>query len=325
VFFVNVTGQFFGPARFATVADVVPTEADRAKAAGLGQLIQAAAVILGPPIAAPLLFTVGLQWALLLNALSYVFSYFAVRSVALPDTSGGPRTAESNLRREFVEGLRVFRRVRVLAVLLFLIMISGLSTGAINTLDVFFVTENLHAKPSLYGLMGAVFGAGYIVGAVLSGRAARKLGAGPLTAWSFLAAGLVFVLYARQTMFVPALAFYFAIGVPVALLNAGINPMLMAAIPGEFTGRVIAIIDPAMQLATVISTTVSAWLASTVLLGFHGDVGGLHIGRIDTIFAGSALLLVVAGGYAFITLPKRNAVGSEATEPGEGEAVAVAH
>lgn len=44
-------------------------------AAGQGQATTGAAAILGPPLAAPLLFAVGIQWAMLINAASYVSSY----------------------------------------------------------------------------------------------------------------------------------------------------------------------------------------------------------------------------------------------------------
>jgi MFS family permease len=84
VFVLNAVGQFFGPARFATIGEVVHGETDRTRAAGIGQATTAIAAIVGPPLAAPLLFTVGLQWALLLNAVSYLFSYAAIRSLTPP-------------------------------------------------------------------------------------------------------------------------------------------------------------------------------------------------------------------------------------------------
>ncbi len=79
VFVLNAAGQFFSPARFATTGDVVHGEEDRARAAGLAEATTSAAWMIGPPIAAPLLFTVGLRWALTVNAASYVVSYLAIR------------------------------------------------------------------------------------------------------------------------------------------------------------------------------------------------------------------------------------------------------
>jgi MFS family permease len=315
VFLVNVCGQFFGPARFATVTDVVTTEADRARAAGLGQSVQATAAMLGPPIAAPLLFTVGLQWALLLNALSYVFSYFAIRSVRLPDTSGGPRGADSNFRREFVEGLKMFGRVPILAKLLGLIMIAALGTGSINTLDVFFVTDNLRTNPNLYGFAAMAFGAGYILGAVSAGRIARWISAKQIVSWGLILTAVLFALYARQTSFAAALACTVALGIPVALLNVGVSPLLMAAIPKEYVGRVMAVINPGQEVASIMSTVIGAWLASTVLVGYHAEIGSLHIGRIDTIFTGAGVLLLLAGIYGLFALPKPQPKPSPSPSP----------
>jgi MFS family permease len=86
VFALNVAGQFFGPARFATIGDVVSGDADRARAAGITQATTSVAAIVGPPLAAPLLFATGVQWAMVVNALSYVASYFAIRAVRVTDS-----------------------------------------------------------------------------------------------------------------------------------------------------------------------------------------------------------------------------------------------
>ena len=83
VFVLNASGQFFNPARFATIGDVVHGDEDRVRAAGLAEATTSAAGIIGPPIAALLLLTVGFQWALALNAISYVVSYLAIRFLRL--------------------------------------------------------------------------------------------------------------------------------------------------------------------------------------------------------------------------------------------------
>ncbi len=176
VFVLTSAGQFFNPARFATIADVVTGDADRARAAGIGQVTSATVAIIGPPLAAPLLFTVGPQWALLFNAASYVVSFFAIRSVRAgretgadnsPARAAGPR---AGLRREFADGLRFFARHEFLVALLVIGVISQCSTGALNALNVFFVTRNLHAPGSMYGYLGMAAGAGSISGALFAGR-----------------------------------------------------------------------------------------------------------------------------------------------------------
>ena len=311
---VNAAGQFFNPARFATIGEIVPDEADRTRAFGLGQAATATAAIIGPPLAAPLLFTFGIQWALLLNALSYAVSFLAVRSVNFPASDPAPcgPVAKPAWRTEFVAGLKMFAHNRFLVALLCVAVISSLGTGALNALDIFFLTDNLHIAPRLLGVMTMAYGLGSVVGALLAGRIAKLLSARSLTWLGLLAGGGVFSLYARQTSFVPALVLIFVVGVPIAALNAGLSPQLLAATPKAFMGRTVAVLNPVNMAASMVSVVVAGWLASTVLRDFHANAAGLHIGRIDTIFTASAILIVCAGIYAFFALPQAEASRAEA-------------
>src|SRR5215813_12878213 len=170
VFVLNGVGQFFNPARFATTGDVVHGEQDRIRAAGLAEATVSAAGIVGPPIAAALLFTVGFQWALAVNAASYVVSYLAIRLLRL---APGPRSpapsVSTGLYAEFSAGLRLFARNRFLVTLLTVTVICQCGTGAISALNVFFVTRDLHASSGLFGIAETAMGLGFIVGALAAG------------------------------------------------------------------------------------------------------------------------------------------------------------
>jgi Na+/melibiose symporter-like transporter len=71
--------------------------------------------------------------------------------------------------------------------LLTVTMICQVGTGAINALNVFFVTRNLHASSRLFGIAETAVGVGFIVGALAAGRIVRWIGARALT-WSGLLA-----------------------------------------------------------------------------------------------------------------------------------------
>ena len=62
--------EFFDPSRLAVVGAIVPPEQQPQASALLSAAFSLAQVI-GPPIAAPLLFTLGVQWALIFNAASF--------------------------------------------------------------------------------------------------------------------------------------------------------------------------------------------------------------------------------------------------------------
>ncbi|WP_051942572.1 MFS transporter [Streptacidiphilus rugosus] len=307
VFGVNAAGQFFSPARFAVLGQVVSGDADRTRAAGIGQATTASASIIGPPLAAPLLFAAGLQWALVLNALSYVFSWWAIRSVRVAEQQhdGQSAAGAGRLRQEFVAGLRFFVGNRFLVALLGIAVIAQCGTGAINSLNIFFVTGNLHTDSRLYGFVSTAFGVGAIAGSLLAGRVVRRLGARTTTWAALLLTGALVLAYARQTGFVGGVVLLTAFSLPVAMLNTAMTPLLLDATPTEYLGRMMAVFNPVNQLASMLSVVVAGWLASSALRDFHGHLAGVGIGPIDTVFSAAGLCIVMAGLYAAISLPRK--------------------
>ncbi|MGP3636559.1 MFS transporter [Streptomyces sp. 24-1644] len=314
VLLLHAAGQFFSPARFAILADLVTGDADRARAAGIAQATGETAWIIGPPLAAPLLFTAGLQWAMLFNALSYAVSYIAIRSIGVrPPTAGTAApgaTGKSasrqrpSVRREFADGLRFFARSRFLVALLLLAVIGQFGIGALSTLNVFFTTDNLNASAHLYGYIGMAMGVGGITGALCGGRVVQWLGARRSTWISLLVSGVLLVAYSRQTGFIGGIALLFVFTVPLTVLNTAMAPLLLAAAPADYLGRVMAVFYPVTKLASMLSAVLSGWLAGSVLKDVAGSAGGLRFGPIDTIFAVSGLIVVVSGVFAFFALPR---------------------
>ncbi|MFC5661414.1 MFS transporter [Kitasatospora misakiensis] len=329
VLVLNAAGQFFTPARFAIIADLVTDEADRARAAGIAQATGQTAWIVGPPLAAPLLFAVGLQWALLFNALSYLVSYIAISTADLRPvqptpsqsaTTNGKAAERPGLFQDFAAGLRFFGRNRFLVALLLLTVIGQLGMGALSTLNIFFATRNLHASAELYGYLGMALGIGGIAGALAAGRVVQWIGARRTTWIGLMASGALLVLYSRQTGFPAAVTLLFVFVVPITMLNTAMAPLLLAATPQEFRGRVISVFYPVTRLASMLTAVLSGWLAGSGLRDFSGSLAGVRFGPIDTIFAASGLVVVLAGVYARIALPATEAVPSatpSADPPGE--------
>jgi MFS family permease len=307
VFCLHTAGQFFNPARLAVISDIVPGEADRARAAGIGQGTAGAIAMVGPPLAAPLLFSVGIQWALLLNAASYALSYVAIRSVRGRPTASpvpsGPASSRTSLRQEFLAGLRFFARSRFLIALLVLAVIGQGGMGVLNTLNLFFLTENLGAPSRMFGYLGTAEGIGGIIGALCAGWVVQRIGS-RRTAWlGLVVGGILLLIYTRQTAFLGGLTVLFLFIVPITMLNTAMMPLLLAAAPKEYLGRVIAVFMPVTQLAMMLCAITAGWLASSPLRDFGGTFAGLRFGRIDTILAFAGLLIVLAGIYAWRALP----------------------
>jgi MFS family permease len=323
VFVLDSAGQFFNPARFAMIGTVVPGAEDRTRAASIGQTTSATVGIIGPPLAAPLLFTVGARWALLFDVATYVISYLAISSVRAERKTPGARQAgassgpgwRSGLWDEFTDGLRLFARTRLLVVVLLIALISALSTGALNALNVFFVTRNLHVPASMYGYLGAAIGAGTIVGALCAGRVMRRLGVRATVGLCTVLGGVLIIAYARQSVFAAALVLFFLLAVPFGVTNTALTPLVLGAVPKEYLGRMMAVFNPVLQLGSMLSVVAAGWIVGSFPLHFSTTVAGLRFGPVDMVFAGSGVLMIAAGVCAALALGRQAAPAEDSPEP----------
>lgn len=315
----SVVAQFFNPSRFATIGAVVAEE-DRARAFGLSSASANTVSVLGPPLAAPVLFTVGEQWALLVNAVSFLVSYLCIRFTDIPAATADHTGARGDFRRELVEGWSFIRRNDVLATVAVTVFLYLFGVGAVNVLEVFFVSENLRTDPSWLGTLNGALGAGMIVGSLLMARAARRLGERRLFGWGILATALLLFVYARSPSLLFSIGVLGLVGIPLAMVNAVLGPMLLNEIPNRLLGRVNSALNPLVYVASVSSMSLAGILASDLGPDFAWSFAGLHFHRIDTIMTVSSCLMALAGAVAVIRLR----TGIRAAPGSEGPAAAAA-
>jgi MFS family permease len=295
------TAQFFNGSRFAIIANVIPPK-DQPRASAVGQTVVAGASVIGPPLAAPLLFSVGLQWALIANALSFVISYVVTQQMRVSAVPQDDTAAKPSFWRELAEGTRFFIRSRVLVALVICIVVVQLGIGAINALDVFFVTDNLHAAASALGTLGAAFGLGSIVGALIATAIGNRINP-VLLFWSMLAlTGVIVIAYSRADTLAVGFALLLVAGAPIAIVNSVAGPILLNSAPQHLLGRVMAVINPIQQASSIVGMALVTYLASTSLRGLDIRIVGIHFGRIDIIFFIAGVLVVAAGLWVAIPL-----------------------
>jgi MFS family permease len=299
VVLATAAAQFFNPARMVLIRDVVPME-QQGRASSYGQTAGALATIIGPPLAAPLLVGVGVPWAITINAVSFGVSYVAIRLVRPPAQDPAPQpspSAPASVRGELMEGLRYIGRERLVRAIIITAVVVMLGIGTVNVLDLYFVSENLHADPTWFGLLGGAFGVGAVAGAATGGVLGDRLGHIRIVAAGLIATGVLLVVYSRLGSVIPAIPVIAGIGYSIGALNAAVFPLLIARVPRELLGRVTAVLIPANRLGGIVSMMAAGLLASTVLRGLDTSVAGIHLGRIDAIFLAGGLIIIVSGVY----------------------------
>ncbi len=212
-----------------------------------------------------------------------------------------PQEQEGFLRA-FGAGLRFYFGNRILVTLLVTAVLTLLAFGTLNTLDIFFVTQNLRATPDFYAILASAQGLGLLVGAVFAAAFAHRIGVARVLGLSLLVWGATILIYARLTEIAPALVLMGLTGFLLSTAQVAETPLLMHATPEEFLGRISSVFVPALSAAELVGIALSGYLASTLLRDFHTTVLGIHIGPVDTIFTAVGISLAAAGTYALVTL-----------------------
>lgn len=278
-------------------------------------------MLLGSPLAAPLLSAFGAQWALLINAGSFVASFFAVRAINVPrSTIDAVPVPPTRVLHDLATGFHFFRRSRVLVTLAVSLVVLMLGAGALNALEVFFLTDNLHTPAEYFGVVGAAQGAGMVVGAVLAGVYARKIGLTRMLWLTLLALDMLTIVYARMTSLAPVVGLIFLMGLIIPAINVAVGPIILASTPREFVGRVSATFNPLTNGASILGTLLGGFLYSTALRDFKGTLLRIQFGPLDTILVGVGILCMFAGLYAMANLRGEDLLGRVVPDGTHGQA-----
>lgn len=300
VFIIASFSRFFTPAKSAVLQVIVPDER-QPQAASISQATMALSFIVGPALASPLYFVVGPFVAIVINAVSYGASALFLSTIRASREALQPsltviangaqaRSGMGAVMRELGAGFSFVGRTRVLLMVTLLALIAMLGAGALNALDIVFVSRNLHVNGALYGPLAAVGGLGALVGAIGAGLLASKLPPRRMLTISVFLTGLGILIYSFQTIYIAALLFNFLACLPQGGIDVGFGPLLIRSTPRTIMGRVQSVIDTAMFGTS---------LLSIALAGFFGQFIPVNV-----IFAIGGILILVAGLFGWFAIPE---------------------
>ena len=297
VFLISGFSRFFMPAR-SGVMQVIVSDKDQPQAASVGQATFALAFVIGPAIASPLYFAVGPLIAVLINAVSFLISALCVQAIRAPKEALHPyafaqgelaRSGIGAVMRELVAGFRFVAKSRMLLMVVFMALIAMLGSGAINALDIIFVSRNLQVSTALYGPLTAAAGLGTLLGAIIAGVFAKKVEPRHILAGSVALLGIGLVIYSFQTIYAVALVIGFLMSVPQGGIDVGFGPILLSTTPQSMVGRVLSVIETGTFGMSLISVGLAGYLGQFIPVGTLFGIGGA--------------LIAVAGIFGWFSLP----------------------
>ncbi|GAA2163314.1 MFS transporter [Pedococcus bigeumensis] len=256
----TIAATLFRPAHSALLPSLCHTGSELASANVVRGLLDSAATLVGPLLAAVLLEVADVSAVFWVAAAS---SWWAAALLLRLRYDAPPRPSVSTrprLVREAVDGLKAVARHRGLAVILGLAAAQSFTRGALTVLSVVVAIELLGTgEPGAGALMTAVG-----VGAVLGSLAASLLvGTRGLGAWFAVGValwGLPIALVGVVPHQGAALGLIALVGVGNALVDVAGFTLLARMAPDEVLARVFGVLESLVAVSIGIGALVASWL-----------------------------------------------------------------
>ena len=266
-------------------------------AIALNSSVANATRILGPGAGGLLIAAFGVGVCFAIDAVSYVAVIIALMMMRTGELYPIERRAQQSVLKGTAEGLRyAWRTPRILVALTMFLFICIVSINFTVLLPLV-ASITLHSGPEVFGLLTACFGAGALIGALISASVGKATW--PVLLASSAAFGLGEVILAPQTSVIGAVVVLMLTGVAYTLYTSNTNALVQLSAPGYLQGRVAGLYSYIFSSSSAVGALVAGGLAS---------IGGTQL----AFFAAGGTALLCA---AFGAVMRRTGFTAEAAAP----------
>lgn len=257
VIVLEIIEIFFGSAMIAVIPSIVEKE-KLFDANSVRSVVSSMANIVSPMLASALYAFFGLQIMLIVNAISFILSAILEMSIDIPKNNKEPEKIDlHNFKRDFVEGLGILKRYKILLNIIAFGVFLNFSLGPLMSVGIIFVIIDVLGGTEIqYGIVSTIFAASMLISPMVLGKQAKKIEIGRLLIMTFfLISILVLILaffssngfiqnFATNTIpMVLITSMLFLIGLFVTIVNIALGTMFQTIVPGEFMGRVGSVME----------------------------------------------------------------------------------
>ena len=295
----SLIASFASPAESALLPTLVSDE-QLVAANALNVVNNRIGRLLGLPLGATLLATLGLELVVLVDAASFVLAALLVSPIAAPPAVRRLRAAEGAVSAvassawaafwgEWLDGLRLVRRERVLAVVFGVLGLMTFGGTMLDPLTVAWVRDVLGEGPQVYALLLTAHAASGIAGAVLVSRIDVRLAPRLLVGWSSIAAGVALAVRYNVPSVPLALGLSLFVGLTSVASAVGVETLVQRAVRDDYRGRVFGALGATGSLLSLLGALTAGVLAEVV-----GLVTMLNVASALIALAGIVVLRAFA-------------------------------
>lgn len=262
----SIVSQFAQPSSVKIVRRNVE-EATVQAAVALTQSLQSLFLILGPIVGTFIYTTFGINMSL--YSLLVLFLASSVILSFLPKDPK-PEISGSSLAADIKEGWKYVTSSRPLCWLAVVFGFVGLSSGLIQPLEIFIITERLGLEQTQLQFLSMGSGLGLLVGGGIAATISNKLNQSVTLVVSLVCLGLTTIGEALSGWLWLTLLISFLGSISLAFTNVVISTFLVSKIDEQLVGRVNGLITPLFMGTLLLGSTMSGVLMNhTSLLAVY--------------------------------------------------------
>ncbi|MFL5803327.1 MAG: MFS transporter [Roseiflexaceae bacterium] len=301
--FVQATiAQFFQPAESALLPQLVGEE-QLVAANSLNTLNNSLARLVGPALGGLVAGIGGLPVVVLLDVASFLVAGACIAlirgaSARAPQATMPAASAAGAwvaVWREWLEGLRLVGRERVILTIFVILAITAVGEGVMSTLFVIFVNRVLGGAALELGWLMSAQAVGGLIGSVLVGAAGRRFSTAHLIGFSAILFGAIDLAIFNYPAFIPGIALglilFVVVGIPGVGFMTGVSTLLQTGVADQYRGRIFGALGTTQGLLALVGTLLAGALGDRL-----GVVTMLNIQGGGYILAG-LLGLALLGGH----------------------------
>ena len=251
----------------------------------------ALAEIGGPAVAGPLVQLLSAPFAIVFDALSFLFSACCLGFIRMPEPHPTALEQNKSIWSDLIEGLRLVLKNPLLRSLAASAGIFSLFGNFVGALYALYVIRQIGAPPIFLGLLVAAGGLSALLGAIIAERVIRRFGLGKTVGiglFMYGATGLLIPLAGGSVTFALILLFLSQLlgDVSVSIYFIADVSLRQSLVPSNLLGRTNASMQFLSQGVAPLGALLAGILGATIGLRFT-----IFIGVLGVMLAGTLLLL----------------------------------
>ena len=318
-FAIEMLTLLWGPAKDATVPNIVTDPEQLASANSLGLVAAYATFPLGAVMFAALagiahwlggfhaLHPLGVKQeslAIWVDACTFLVSAFLISRLRLDEGERGTRTRPpaGQTWRDIKEGLRFIRAHPLVRGVMIGLAGGLLGGGAIVPLGVTVARVVLHGGGAAFALLMTALGVGAAIGVVTLLWLQRRLPRQFVFTTAVVATGIAIIAVASMSSLLPAFFLVAALGAAAGCAYVTGFTMLQESVHDDMRGRTFATLYTLVRLCLLLSLTIWPFIAGALnALSRHTFNAGIHVGRLHLALPGVRLALWLGGGITVMS------------------------